>query len=71
MREPDPKTSLLAAARSSRLARQVGVTRPTAWYLRHGNWEAFDCTQATLSGTIEIDATRGDGKEYNQARASG
>jgi len=54
---------------SCQLARELGVTQKTAWYLEHRIREAFDEAGAMLNGTVEVDETYLGGKRANMSNA--
>lgn len=51
---------------SVQLAKQVGVTQPTAWFMAHRIRSTKKPGKKQLSGTIEVDETYVGGKEKNK-----
>ena len=47
---------------SIQLAKELGVTQKTAWFLEHRIREAFDQKGGLLGGTVEVDETYIGGK---------
>ena len=54
---------------SCQLARDLGVTQKTAWYLEHRIRAAYDDAGAMLAGTIEADETFIGGKRKNMSNS--
>jgi transposase-like protein len=53
---------------SVQLAKQVGVTQKTAWFMDHRIRKAMKQGKSQLFGTIEVDETYVGGKEHNKHR---
>ena len=51
---------------SCELARILGVTQKTAWYLEHRIREALDTDPAVFGGVVEVDETYFGGKDRNR-----
>ena len=54
---------------SCHLARELGITQKTAWYLEHRIRESYEDTGAMLAGTIEVDETYIGGQRKNMSNA--
>ncbi len=57
----------LKGVSSVKLARDLGVSQTTAWFMQHRIREAFAGVAVTLSGTVEVDEAYFGGKRRNMS----
>ena len=59
----------LKGVSSVKLARDLGVSQTTAWFMQHRIREAFAGVAVTLSGTVEVDEAYFGGKRANMSNS--